>query len=122
MSFSDYFINDFETAEDSIYPTLKTHYYVATLADTENEVIKLIDNEGGIIKDINDERHEIYYITRKYACIITLVSTHPNETAIDLKVETSMLIPALRGKKIIERLYTELGKTLRFKGVSLFRG
>lgn len=121
MSFTEYFSNDWETAEDMDDPALRTHYYACRIDAAEEAVLATIKDEDGFVKNVDDVRHEIYYVSRAYACLMTLTPTRPTETAIDIKVETSYIFPAYRGKKAITRIYQKLGKRLDFKGTSLYR-
>ena len=54
MKFSDYFSNNFETKEDHMYETLRTHYYRARLEEAKKEVLDLIEREKGKIIDDNE--------------------------------------------------------------------
>ena len=61
MKFSDYFSNNFETKEDHMYETLRTHYYRARLEEAKKEVLDLIEREKGkIIDDNENSSKEIY--------------------------------------------------------------
>jgi hypothetical protein len=121
MSFRDYFKKDFETGEESIYKTLKTHYYRERCEDIEAEIIDMIEKvEMGKIINVDDERKEVFYKTKDYEAIITLVEHRFKETSVDMIVSVTNIIPFLKPKKIIERLYKYLDTKLTYIGSSLF--
>lgn len=119
MKFSDYFSKDFETSENNIYDTLKTHYYRARIEDVRNVIFSLIENEKGTVIDDNEKYSEIYYETPGYNCTITLVATTPVEVAVDFRITTYDFLSFGKGKKVIERLYNDLDSKLPFKGIAL---
>ena len=112
MKFSDYFSNNFETKEDHMYETLRTHYYRARLEEAKKEVLDLIERE---------KYSEIYYETPSYNCTVTLIATTPVEIAIDFRVTTYNFISFGKGKKVIENLYKDLDSKLSYKGISLYK-
>ena len=121
MKFSDYFSNNFETKEDHMYETLRTHYYRARLEEAKKEVLDLIEREKGKIIDDNEKYSEIYYETPSYNCTVTLIATTPVEIAIDFRVTTYNFISFGKGKKVIENLYKDLDSKLSYKGISLYK-
>lgn len=121
MKFSDYFSKNFETKEDHMYDTLRTHYYRSRLDEAKKEVMDLIEREKGRVIDDNEKYSEIYYETPNYNCTVTLIVTTPVEVAIDFRVTTYDLISFGKGKKVIEKLYKDLDSKLSFKGISLYK-
>jgi hypothetical protein len=121
MKFSDYFSNDFETSENHYLPELRTRYYRCRNNAAKEASLKLIKDERGKVRAVNDEHHEIFFETSSYTCIFTIISPTITETAIDIKITTNKFLPLGAGRKIIIRLYEMLDKRLPFKGVSLYK-
>ena len=122
MGFRDFFKKDFETSDNSSYPTLKTHYYRNRLDEVKKCIYEMIKLEKGNLQDENDVYQEILFETSGYSCIVKITSTTPIEHAIDFKVNTYNLLGLGKGKKVIERLYSYLDNNLQFKGIALFKG
>ena len=122
MGIRDFFKKDFETSDNSIYQTLKTHYYRNRYDEVKEVIFELIKEEKGNLQDENDQYQEILFETSGYSCIIKITSTTPIEHAIDFKVNTYNLLGFGKGKKVIERLYSILDSHLQFKGIALFKG
>ncbi len=121
MGFKDLFNNDYETSDNNRIESLKTRYYQNRYEEVLEVIKKMVEDEQGITKTLNEKYQELFFETSSYSCTVTLYSVRPSETAVDFKITTYKLIPNGKGKKIIERLYNYLDKRLYFKGVSLFK-
>lgn len=122
MKFRDYFSNDFETSENHVLPWLRSRYYRCRNDAAMEAIKRLARDEKAVLRNIDNDRHEIIFETPKYSVIATIVSPSYSETAIDFKIITYYLIPMGRGAKIIENLYRKLDNIIPFKGVGLFYG
>jgi hypothetical protein len=122
MKYRDYFSNDFETAENHYLPSLRTRYYRCHNEQAMAAVKKLSQEFKAVLKNVDNERHEIIFENSRVAVTATITSPTYSETAVDFKVTTYSLLPRGKGKKYIEDLYTRLDKLIPFKDVALYRG
>ena len=121
MKFKYYFSKDFQTSDNHDIESLKTHYYHARKEVAMEAVVQMAKDFKCKIKSIDEERGEIIFDNVNYNASATITATSYTEMAIDFIVLTFNFLPTAPGKKVIEKFYSVLDKTLQFKGISLYK-
>ena len=117
MKFRDYFSKEFGTSDRHEYDTLRTHYYRGRVEEVNEKVCEVLKRDNCIIKGVDLERHEINFDNAEYSGVATLSVVSFTEIAVDFQVMTFNILPGAKGKKVIEKLYSELDKELELKKI-----
>ena len=121
MRFRDYFNNDFETSDTHSEQALRTRYY-RVRKDQAIDAIKSLQEKLNFRVTGITSRGEVCIECYKYFAVLTVVETHPMESAIDIKITTNHgVFDFGRGPKYIKEIYANLDKLLQLKGVGLYR-
>lgn len=119
MSFKTFFSPMCETRELHVDPELRTRYYRNKYKDVVEALKEVAIIEKMEVREINDVHKEIYVLGNGYDCIITVTQVTPIEAGVDLKVNYFSAMGFHRPKKKVLKIYEELKKILKFKGLSL---
>lgn len=119
MGFLDAFKTTYETREKHPLRDYQTHYFKANLKTAKEALLKLIKEEGWVLETENDRFGEWFIRGKKHHLIVTMIQTSPQEVAVDVKVQVYQLMGFNKPQKLIQKIYTELGKNLTIKGTGL---
>lgn len=109
------FENHIETKDQHSDPRLRTHYFKATKPKLLEACRQWIEKESFLtLLDQSDERGEIAAQVkgrRKGLLVLTVISTSPFRTAVDVSFTVDRGLNLGFGQALCEKLYTALRKT-----------
>ena len=108
----------FETRELHSKEALRTHWYQGTYEDVKKAVFKMADDLGYGVVDVNDTFKEML-LEGPHVVIVKITSYNRYEQGVDFNVSTSWLLDLGRSKKLATRLYSQISRYAKFKGISL---
>ena len=115
MGLKDYFNKSAETSDKSSIEGLRTHYYRGRVEQVTEAVCTCLKKDGAIVRNVDNERHEINFDSAMYSGVATLSVVSFTEIAVDFNLMTFNILPGQKGKKAIERLYSYLDRELELK-------
>ncbi len=108
-----------ETKETHRFDAFKTMYFKTSYAKVK-EVLKRYALEHGYrIKSENDTHGELFFQAKRSHIIVTIVQVRPQETALDVKVQSYRLIGLKQPQKTITHVLTYAQQHLPYKGRGL---
>lgn len=110
----------FETRELHSKEGLRTNWYQCTYEEVKKAIIKVAEELGYEVLDINDTFREML-LEGDHTIIVKVSSYGRFEQGIDFAVTTKWLFDFGRSEKLVGKLYSHIGKYVKFKGVSLHK-
>ena len=108
----------YETRELHSKEAFRTHWYQANYEDTKKAIFQMAEDLGYSVIDVNDTYREML-LEGPHDVIVKITSYGRYEQGIDFCISTKWWFDLGRGKKVVTRLYEQLGSYIKFKGVSL---
>ncbi len=108
----------FETRELHPKEALRTRWYQCSYEEAKTAVMRTANELGYNVVDVNDTFHEML-LEGANDIVVKIVSYTRYEQGIDFTVTTPWLFDLGRSSRLVDRLYTNIGKYVKFKGVSL---
>lgn len=119
MGFFDIFSNLSESKERHPLASMQTHYYKTNYASLKEAITELSNESNWEVESVNDTYGELFIRGKRFHMIATIIQTFPNETAIDLKVQTYYFFGLNRPKKLIQATFNRLNGKRALKGTGL---
>lgn len=108
----------YETRELHPKEAFRTHWYQATYDETKKAIFKVAEELGYGVIDVNDTFHEML-LEGPHVVIVKITSYNRYEQGVDFNISTKWLLDLGRGKNVVSRLYNQIAKHVKFKGISL---
>lgn len=108
----------FETRELHSKEALRTHWYQGRYEEIKQAIFKMAEDLGYGVIDVNDTFHEML-LEGPHVVIVKITSYNRYEHGIDFNISTNWLLDLGRSKKLVTRIYNQISKYAKFKGVSL---
>ena len=108
----------FETRESHSKEAFRTRWYQGTYEEVKKAIFSAAEELGYGVIDVNDTFKEML-LEGPHVVVIKISSYGRYEHGIDFTVSTKWLLDLGRGKGVVSRLYDQIGKHVKFKGVSL---
>ena len=108
----------FETRELHSKEALRTHWYQGTYEELKKAVFKMAEDFGFGVVDVNDTFKEML-LEGPHVVIVKITSYNRYEQGVDFNVSTKWLLDLGRSKTLVTKLYNQISKYAKFKGVSL---
>ncbi|HEX7066140.1 MAG TPA: hypothetical protein VF199_13815 [Bacillales bacterium] len=109
-----------ETREHHEDESLRTHYYKTTKDRLMKELVRILNNGSRYeIVAESEERGEITVNVqgrKLFYAVVTVIMVRPFRTAVDISVTAKRGMDFGFGGKIIEAIYSELGKSFEHIG------
>ena len=99
-------------------PEFRTRWYQGTYDDVKKAIFQMANDLGYGVVDVNDTFREML-LEGRHVVIVKVTSYNKYEQGIDFNISTKWLLDLGRGKVIVDRLYSQIAKYVKFKGVSL---
>lgn len=109
---------NYETHELHNKEALRTHWYQGTYQDVKTGVLKVAQEMGYDIVDINDRFQEML-LEGPHVLVVKITSFNRYEQGVDFNITTKMFFDFGQGRRVITKWYDALGQHCKFKGVSL---
>lgn len=108
-----------ETSERPKRPELATNYYSNSKKQVHEALKNIMSNLGYSFISESEEYGEILFTSNGFSVTSRIFMWNPRETSVDLFIVCKKLIPFGQNIKELSIIYSELKKTLNYKGVSL---
>ena len=108
----------YETRELHGKEAFRTRWYQASYDEVKKAIFKMAEDLGYGIIDVNDTFHEML-LEGKHVVIVKITSYNRYEQGVDFNISTKWLLDLGRGKTLVSRLYNQIAKYVKFKGISL---
>ena len=108
----------FETRELHSKLELRTQWFQCTYQEAKKAIFSVASELEYEVMDVNDTFHEIL-LEGPYVVIVKITSYGRYEQGIDFAISTKWLLDLGRSKALVGKLYNQIAKHVKFKGVSL---
>lgn len=108
----------YETHELHRKEALRTRWYQCTYQEMKKAIFDIAEELGYGVTDVNDTYQEIL-LEGPNVLVIKVSSFSRYEQGVDFNLSTKWFFDFGLGKNTIIRLYDQLAKHVKFKGVSL---
>ncbi len=108
----------YETRELHSKEAFRTHWYQARYEEIKEAIFKMADDLGYVVVDVNDTFKEML-LEGAHVVIVKITSYNRYEQGVDFNISTNWFFDFGRGKKVVSKLYNQIGKYVKFKGISL---
>lgn len=108
MGVLDIFKTTAETSEHTLNPALKSRYYKANYKTLKEACLAYAKERNLRVENVDDEHHELFFKTRKFHIIVTILQLKPTKTSIDIKVQIYSFIGLNKPYREIDKLYRYL--------------
>ena len=109
---------NYETHELHSKEALRTRWYQGTYQDVKTGILKVAQEFGYDILDVNDRFQEML-LEGSVVLVVKITSFNRYEQGVDFNVTTRSFFDFGKGKRVITSWYDALGKYCKFKGISL---
>lgn len=117
MGALDFLKTTAETSEHAVNPALKSRYYKANYKALKEACLAYAKERKLRVENIDDEHRELFFKTRKFHVIVTILQLKPTKTSVDIKVQKYSFIGLNKPFREIDKLYeylnTHLTKVMR---------
>ena len=108
----------YETHELHRKEALRTHWYQCSYQDVKKAIFDMAEELGYGVIDVNDTFQEML-LEGPNTLVIKITSFGRYEQGVDFNLTTKWFFDFGLGKNTVTKLYAQIGRHVKFKGVSL---
>lgn len=114
-----WFATTAETRETHRFDAFKTMYFKTSYPKVKEVIKRYALEQGYSVKSENDTHGELFLQAKRSHMIVTIVQVRPQETAVDVKVQSYRIIGLKQPQKTITHVLSYAQHHLPFKGRGL---